>query len=449
MDFLNYFIGLKEIFQANESLYNVRFGDKERKKAKKLYRAGLRDSRQAYFAIVIKENVYDIKKDNKTKINPYLPKHPQSIKVAKSKGLNTEKMVEETQIGFDINRYFNNSDYVRTMDSWKLDRHSSLVVAKYLQTEQDYINFTKVSKSKEEVIPSFRYNPINKSRLFVNRETKVYHTLEYFLDCIFQDDEIGIEFNKPIFCYKFDFEFPIELLELVPNGRLNFNKGILITRESNPYLKTTGTVILPDEIIRLPDKCFLGCLASEIKFPKGLKSLGEECFSFSGSLTEVEIPEGVTHIGDRCFSNCESLSRVVIPSTLKEISIRCFSDSGVQDVVLSEGVEVLGMGCFASCRLRRIVLPETLIRIEKGAFADCPMDYIILPTSLVLCDSAFFSSFQVTMHIIAFKGTTVTNYGFDNKQSYSILTYETKEELERNLLYLKRYYRGMFLNQLV
>ena len=118
MDFLNYFIGLKEIFQANESLYNVRFGENERKKAKKLYRAGLRDSRQAYFAIVIKENVYDIKRDNKTKISSHLPKHPQSIKVTKSKGLNTEKMVEENQIGFDINRYFNNSDYVRTMDSW-------------------------------------------------------------------------------------------------------------------------------------------------------------------------------------------------------------------------------------------------------------------------------------------------------------------------------------------
>ena len=44
MDMLKYFIAVRDIFSSNESLYNVRFGEKERKKAKELFLRSLEDT---------------------------------------------------------------------------------------------------------------------------------------------------------------------------------------------------------------------------------------------------------------------------------------------------------------------------------------------------------------------------------------------------------------------
>ena len=42
----------------------------------------------------------------------------------------------------------------------KVDNYSILIVAKYLQTPQDYINLVCVCKNFKKTLKKFRYNPI-------------------------------------------------------------------------------------------------------------------------------------------------------------------------------------------------------------------------------------------------------------------------------------------------
>ena len=317
-------MAVRDIFSANESLYNVRFGEKERKKARELFRAGITDPKDAYFAIITGKviNPSDIKRDNKKKLNSYSPKSAKTIKTKNSKGIDTESMVDDdTKVTFDVDAYYNQSEYARNelriaeenarrkqhfkdiFDNWKVDFASAKIVSKYLESEQDFINLERVAKTKEGLIDSLYYNPIPQSRMFSNRQTEVFYSAEDFVRHIEQNRELGIDPDYSISYYQFDFEFPIELKMYVENTdkELKFTKGILITRATNPYLRTQGEVILPEQIKHLPDSCFYNCSASLIQLPTTLRSIGERCFLQSNSLIEINIPEGVQEIDENCF----------------------------------------------------------------------------------------------------------------------------------------------------
>ena len=300
-------MAVRDIFSANESLYNVRFGEKERKKARELFRAGITDPKDAYFAIITRKviNPSDIKRDNKKKIISYSPKSAKTIKTKNSKGIDTESMVDDdTKVTFDVNAYYNQSEYARNeliiaeenarrkqhfkdiFDNWKLDFASAKIVSKYLKSEQDFINLERVSKTKEGLIDSLFYNPIPQSRMFSSRQTEVFYSAEDFVRHMEQNNELGIDPDHSISCYQFDFEFPIYLKTYVENTdkELKFTKGVSITREANPYLNTQGEVILPEVIENLPDSCFYECSASLIQLPTTLRSIEGWCFEHSESL---------------------------------------------------------------------------------------------------------------------------------------------------------------------
>ena len=60
----------------------------------------------------------------------------------------------------------------------KVDNYSILIIAKYLQSEQDYINLVCVCKNFRKTLKKFRYNPIpvTSTKLFPLMQT---HYLYY------------------------------------------------------------------------------------------------------------------------------------------------------------------------------------------------------------------------------------------------------------------------------
>lgn len=89
--------------------------------------------------------------------------------------------------------------------------------------------------------------------------------------------------------------------------------------------------------------------------------------------TNVEIPntiEGlpVTKIDDEAFKDNGIVGTVEIPSSVKVIGNESFANNGIEEVVLSDGLEEIHDKAFVNNKLTSIKIPETVTTLAKDAF---------------------------------------------------------------------------------
>lgn len=97
---------------------------------------------------------------------------------------------------------------------------------------------------------------------------------------------------------------------------------------------------------------------------------------YISEIRDVVITEGVTSIGTNAFRGTEKLRSVLIPSTVSVIGEFAFFESGVQGVVIPEGVRDIesysfgDLGLFSpTTNLKYLVIPATVENIEdRGLF---------------------------------------------------------------------------------
>ena len=108
------------------------------------------------------------------------------------------------------------------------------------------------------------------------------------------------------------------------------------------------------------------------------------------NLKNIELPEGLEKIDFMAFRE-SGLQNVVFPKSLRTVSQEAFSYcENLKEATLNSGLEVLGTenktefaGVFGGSALERVELPSTLKRICNCAFASCKsLRYISLPNSL-------------------------------------------------------------------
>lgn len=123
--------------------------------------------------------------------------------------------------------------------------------------------------------------------------------------------------------------------------------------------KYSGDVVIPAsftvdgiefKVTALGDQCFYECYFLEsVTIPESVKSLGNECFKFSG-IKSLTIPHGVTTIGENCFYSCHSLKSVSIPSSITYISNGCFINCDkLTSIVLPASIKYMHYCCFFGC----------------------------------------------------------------------------------------------------
>ena len=163
---------------------------------------------------------------------------------------------------------------------------------------------------------------------------------------------------------------------------------------------------LPETVREIDSLAFTGSISlKRIKFPSGLKTIGNSAFESSG-LVELKIPSGVKKVSRLSFSgaenlkkaifsegvetiegsafwSCEKLTRVKLPKSLKKIGAGCFCVTGLKKVVIPENVEVIGNRAFVQYSvekspLRRVVIKSKKIRKwGKDIFDDAGRDLVI------------------------------------------------------------------------
>lgn len=81
------------------------------------------------------------------------------------------------------------------------------------------------------------------------------------------------------------------------------------------------------------------------------------------------IPASVPAIGNSAFDWCTGLKSIEIPGTVKTVGFNAFNYSGVNEVVIDEGVEKLDTQAFGLCLyLKKITIPESVTDISSTAF---------------------------------------------------------------------------------
>ena len=120
-------------------------------------------------------------------------------------------------------------------------------------------------------------------------------------------------------------------------------------------------------------------------------------FSNDWGIASVEVMEGVTAMERNALSSSPSIWKVTLPSTLKEIPECAFSRSGVQEVVLKDGLEKIGWQAFYGCEnLQDIAIPASVNYIENGAFQDCTnLVEANLPAGLEFVGAQLFQNTQL------------------------------------------------------
>jgi hypothetical protein len=134
------------------------------------------------------------------------------------------------------------------------------------------------------------------------------------------------------------------------------------------------SIVIPDSVLELGDESFSSCpMLTNAVIGRGVTSLGSYTFGLCPNLTSVLIPNGVTNVGSASFNSCTSLTSIVIPQSVTTIGNSAFGDcNSLTTFVIPNQVVSIGDQVFRSCRnLTNITIGQNLASIGRLAFYGC------------------------------------------------------------------------------
>ena len=252
-----------------------------------------------------------------------------------------------------------------------------MIVGKYFQTAQDFINLMKVRRCYKILVEMYRYNPISDATLFKNIQTQhiytedddnnridgmfryvIHREVDQFTFFNRKDNEVYknvtlINYNNQYEQYDEDDEDDEDEQDEQDDEDYEDDEY-----EIDPPIEINdGLCIVPEGITKLGKNCFGSCHLTRIILPTSLKKIDDYAFRTT-KIKEITIPEGVTEIGESVFIECWDLRKVNLPSTLK----------------------IIGDWCFFMIYLPTLIVPDSVISAGEDSFHD--VDHLILPDHL-------------------------------------------------------------------
>lgn len=112
-----------------------------------------------------------------------------------------------------------------------------------------------------------------------------------------------------------------------------------------------------------PDEgVFEECSLKEIILPQQIKKIPKRCFKYCTTLERAIFNEGLTKIDESAFLRCDGLSKINIPSTVKSIEALAFCGCfELSEAYLNEGLEFIGEKAFSGCPfLYKLMIPRSV-----------------------------------------------------------------------------------------
>lgn len=99
-----------------------------------------------------------------------------------------------------------------------------------------------------------------------------------------------------------------------------------------------------------------------VVLPEGLTDITTRAFKDCKNLTTINLPSTLTTINQNAFEGCEKITSLTMPSSLKTIGKNAFLNSGLENVVLNEGLTEISGGAFDNTKITSIKIPDSLTR---------------------------------------------------------------------------------------
>lgn len=228
----------------------------------------------------------------------------------------------------------------------------------------------------------------------------VYANPLFYANHIYADEETEItelvipdgvaSIGQNVFCHCTSINgvrFPAGLTEIGANAfsqctsleAVNIPSTVTVIGESafNRCTKLES-VTIPEGVATIKNGAFAHSGLRSLTLPSTIREISQGFYNCD-SLAELNLTYGITTLGGSFYS-CPSLTTVRIPGSVKIITSSDFNNcSGLQTVILEDGVEVVNMG---SCeKLSSINFPSTVTEI--GGFNGCSrLTGITIPRSV-------------------------------------------------------------------
>ena len=206
---------------------------------------------------------------------------------------------------------------------------------------------------------------------------------------------------------------------------IHFEEGI--TKIGRGIFANTGlkSLTIPSTVTEIGDSAFYGTRITDLYIPDSVTKLeveafGDSFYAFSepSTLTKVSLPAQINSAAG-AFNGQENLKEVVFRGNWKNIPDVMFSQTGLEKIVIPEGVTEIGYGAFSGSSLKEVVLPSTLTKIGDYAFSGTKLTSITLPTGITEVGSDAFSGTQLKEVILPASITTMGSRAFGDIDSLS------------------------------
>ena len=133
---------------------------------------------------------------------------------------------------------------------------------------------------------------------------------------------------------------------------------------------------LPEALKKIGNDAFYGCYGfrGDIVIPNGVTELPDNVFNHTGFDGMLTLHDGITHIGIMAFANSHFKGELRFPKSLPVIPEQCcVNNDGFTSVVFPTDVVHIDYEAFAGCsRLSGVLeFPKSLHSVGEAAFAYC------------------------------------------------------------------------------
>ena len=145
------------------------------------------------------------------------------------------------------------------------------------------------------------------------------------------------------------------------------------------YKDKIKKLVVEGDVTSIGDDAFRGCInLKNIDLSKASSlEVIKTSFPVCTGLENVVLNEGLVEIGGSAFNNCKSLGSIHIPSTVTAIGGWCFeSCTSLSKVTFADGIQLttIAEATFANCsnlNLETITIPKKVKKIQDSAFNGC------------------------------------------------------------------------------